>query len=219
MDLAKVLIARSIRLFDLEEINPRGKKIEAAYQAIKDRYHFTQSPLEGAQKGVKFTGGRFNPGEGDVDIELDFYADGIVATSRSDTNDTDKFLDDLFGFIREQFGLGNESYVLKMKRNYRSDLVVHAPLIHLSRAQSPLVPLGKRIAQEMHLEPDDVEPQAIIFGSEGRNTVFPFERRANVPYSEHKYYSSAQVPTSEHWALLQEFEVLLTAASQLSSTT
>jgi hypothetical protein len=85
MDLAKVLIARSIRLFDLEEINPRGKKIEAAYQAIKDRYHFTQSPLEGAQKGVKFTGGRFNPGEGDVDIELDFYADGIVATSRSDT--------------------------------------------------------------------------------------------------------------------------------------
>src|SRR5450759_154526 len=104
MDLAKVLIARSIRLFDLEEINPRGKKIEAAYQAIKDRYHFTQSPLEGAQKG-----GRFNPGEGDVDIELDFYADGIVATSRSDTNDTDKFLDDLFGFIREQFGLGNES--------------------------------------------------------------------------------------------------------------
>ena len=55
------------------------------------------------------------------------------------------------------------------------------------------------------------EPTKVEFGGEASETWFKFERKANTPYSQNKYWSLASVSTTVHVRLLNELESLLTA--------
>lgn len=223
MELAKVQMARSIWLFDPEELNPRGKKLQPIYQSIWERYHFTQPAREEELKlspsnTYKFTGGAFTVGSEVIEVELELFSDGLVATSKADTDHTDQFLSDLLTWLQQEHGLGGEKYVIKPKRSYRSELIMFAPAIKMASGIGRFLDLAGRIAKNADVDPASVEPEAIVFGSDQRRSLFTFERRVVVPYSDHKYFSSAQMQTARHLEVLAELEGLLADSAAPTSS-
>jgi hypothetical protein len=214
MELARVQMARSIWLFDPEELNPRGKKVGPIFQSLKDRYNFTEptsiEDLKPAANSVKFTGGAFTIGSDVIDVELELYNDGLVATSKSHTDHTDQFLSDLLSWLRQEHGFGNENYFPKPRRAHRSEVIVFAPTIKIASGIGKFLALTETIAKNANVDAAALEPEAIIFGSDARRGLFTFERRTGVPYSDHKYFSAAQMQTSKHLNVLVELEVALT---------
>jgi hypothetical protein len=54
----------------------------------------------------------------------------------------------------------------------------------------------------------------IFFGYDTTHTkpyapIFTIERRADVPFVENKYFSTAPLPTDEHLKVLEDFEAAL----------
>jgi hypothetical protein len=164
-------------------------------------------------RDLKFTRGTFalEGGQFEIKVDLEIYPDGIVATSRSTTANNDVFISDVLEFLDGTFHLANEAYILKTKRSYRSDLVLHAPEITIGRSPGALMSFREQLAEGLNVPAVEIEPHGITFSSESRGVLFTFERRANVPFAEHKYYSSALMQTHAHWNVLQQLSVVLKA--------
>src|SRR5689334_8605156 len=104
MNLVSVGLARAVWLIDATEMNPRGRNLDySLFPALVDRYHFRKYPdldeqdddeeKKDKEPGFKFTEGVFTNPEGvDVAVNLTLYADGLVAETRSSTDDCDVFL-------------------------------------------------------------------------------------------------------------------------------
>lgn len=208
-------MARSIWLFDPEELNPRGRKPELIFQAIKERYSFTPlATVEGVKpqsptNSIKFSGGSWTVGPDVIEMELEVYNDGLVATCKSDTDHADAFIGDLLGWLRQQHASVNENYVLNPKRAYRSEIIAYFPSLTISSGLGNILTLSEHIAKGTHVALSEIEPEAVIFGSDARRGLFTFERRLGTPYSDEKYFSAAQMQTSKHIAVLKELEVIL----------
>jgi hypothetical protein len=208
MELAKVLLARSIRLFDVEELNPAGLHIVPLIDAIAKRYRFATHPTKPDEldtgKGVVFTEGSFATRSGDVRVGLKIFNDGLVADTRSDTDDSDAFLDDLLAWAKEEFRLGNERHILKPKRVHRSELVVFAPSLRLIGACERL----DKFAQSLgNLMKTPLSLVSVKLGSDAKNLIeFVVERRVNVDFSDDKYFAAASLTTKDHLAALGDFE-------------
>jgi hypothetical protein len=94
--------------------------------------------------------------------------------------------------------------------------VIFRSSIKLSSMHAALRLIADRVAasvsedyhQDVYFDPNLVwAPDASRIGL--KPSVFTIERRANVPFSENTYFSAAPLGTSEHLALLQEFEDML----------
>ena len=218
MELKSVLLARSIWLFDSDEINPHGKDIKQVLRAIGERYHFTKYPKEdkdfigignSPKDGAEFVGGTFR----DLVVGLTVFDDGIVAETRSSTDDTDTFVEDLlqwlviqFGFVYERGTVGSKSYVSQL-------------LVTTDRSVAALNPklagFAEKLASLTSTENNSVvyEPGGIIFRSDPANKISPsfftFDRRAGVPFRENKYFSQAPLRTQVHLDMLSELENIL----------
>src|SRR5205823_4252975 len=100
-------------------LNLQGKRlVPDLITAIRDRYQFLRSPLPKLEEldetaGIKFSEGKFKKGDSDLRIALEIYKDGLIAETRLDTDSADAVLDDLFAWMGQQFGLKNESHILK----------------------------------------------------------------------------------------------------------
>src|SRR3972149_5051326 len=81
MDLLSVMRARSIWLFDMNDLNPRGKNVEnELFDWLKKSYSFSKSPSSltdlDETKGLAFTGGTFRAKEKTfLQVELRVYSD------------------------------------------------------------------------------------------------------------------------------------------------
>ena len=208
MDLSRVLTARSIWLFDLAELNPRGRRVEPVFEAVKSRYSFQNAALEG--NGYIFKKGIFLIAGQEIDIDsLEVFDDGVVLNTRSDTKDSDAFLEDLFAWLWTECGLGGAGFSTKPKRIYLSEVVVTLPRVSIDSGIGSLLDLKPSVSEMSGVPVDMIETQSIVFGSSEKRNLLTIDRRRGEPFQANKYFSTATMTTDKHLALLAKVEALL----------
>ncbi len=213
MKLVSIRVARSIWLVPVNQLNPRGRYLLPAVSGVVERYHFakppdlkslTESPVKVAFEAGVFAGTNGVP----VTVQLTLHDDGLVAETRSSTDDSDAFLEDLLSWLEKEYDL--PSYTdLGIRKIYASELYV--------QFQNPISVFSERFSAfadsiETGLGPNQPNPMhlaGLIFGSDPTNkqqSLVRIEREANIPFKENRYYSYAPIKTSEHLKLLELFE-------------
>ncbi len=209
MEIVNVQLARTIWLFDTQELNPKGVSLyPEIFNGFARRYQFAVCPKpEEIQSGgsLHFKQGKFVYDSLPVEVDFDLHSDGLVASCRHSTDAADQFLMDVVAWLGERLGIVYPPRVNK-KRGYRSELIVQvdARLGDLStKAQ-----LFSGLLSQMSGRP--VQPVGILFGQDGSAApTLTVERRINTPWEENRYFSGSNLPTLQHVEALTQFERIM----------
>lgn len=208
MEVVKVQLARAIWLFDTQELNPRGNALyPTVFDAFLKRYRFATFPKpEEFHSGgsLFFKQGKFAWEVSSVDIDFDLHGDGLVASCRHSTEVADALLRDFVVWLGEQLGVAYPPSFSK-KCIYRSELIVNLA-IDLNSTAEKLSRFSRFLST---VSKQEAQTTGITFGSDGTPPMFTIERRANVPFEENRYFSSAALQTTHHIAALTAFEQVL----------
>jgi hypothetical protein len=221
MKLISIDVGRVTWLFPVEEILPiGGAEGPNIVQAIASRYAFTQSPSNPTREdidknGLKFLAGHFEHEKNRANItEFAVFNDGIVVSSVS-TEAAEAFFEDVYAFLRSNFGF--REIVSTVKRVYLSNLVVELGP-SLSKALDSYAQIAKVIGEKLNKLDGSKHPVelarldfALNKDPEFRPPNIPrftIEKRAHAPFSQHRYFSSAPIPTKDHLTMLEHLEKL-----------
>jgi hypothetical protein len=180
---------------------------------LKDSYSFSKAPSSATDldetKALAFQDGTFQIGaENSIGVDLKLYNDGIVAETRSSTEETDKFINDVLTSAAKRFNLSYRPDMIG-RRLYLSELNVKCKN-GLNSLDSRLKAFADKISPLVN---GQVELCSIGFWAEEKAShafsPFRFERKFNSPFSEHRYYSAAPLRTDDHLKLLDELENIL----------
>ncbi|HEY2545124.1 MAG TPA: hypothetical protein VGI46_03570 [Candidatus Acidoferrum sp.] len=218
MDLLNVVKARSVWLFDINDLNPRGKSVfPELIDWLKDNYSFSKVPSSPADfdetKALAFLDGHFQAKEEIfLSVDLRIYNDGLIADTRASTKDTDAFLADVLDSAMREFTLAHGSEINR-RTLYVSELTVRSSR-SLDGLNPGLLDFCKRISVLLGIENKaPFETFGISFWNDPALPTglqhFRLERKVGVPFSENRYYSIAPLQSDDHLALLKEFESLL----------
>jgi hypothetical protein len=232
MKLVHVKQARSVWLFDIQDLNPTGKDVFAdVVDWIKESYHFAVAPdlerilapTEGHQGNLPTSGLVFQRGsfqartDSFVEIgSLTLYNDGMVVDTLSSTQESDQFAGDLLGSTAREFGLAYEPDMIR-KRLYVSALIIRSET-SLNAIHPGLAAFAERISEALENGPcSQFQLAHLGFWSEpndfGVHKVFSFMPQAGKALSEHRYFSEAPLKTADHLRLLDELEQILLGMS------
>lgn len=213
MKLLSINLARSIWLGPMLDFNPKGVRLDYfLYPLLINTYKFRKFPsINDAQdlvKGVSFGDGEFIINDQlTVNLSITFYNDGIVVDTRSSTDHSDGFLDDFFRRVSEEVDIPPYSSVLK-ETLYLSQVFI-SPEKSLETLNSKLKHISKYLTQHTKGN-NDFQTSGLSFWpdqTKKRNLVpFTFERAANTPFEDNRYYSSAPLQTNNHLELLDILE-------------
>jgi hypothetical protein len=220
MKIKSVKLARSIWLFDLQDLNPTGKDVaEELFEWIKSAYDFSVAPDLSALAQAVSTGAVFERGHfqvrADVFIEiskLTVHNDGIVIDTPSSTTDGDRFAQDLLESATREFSLSYDEETVR-RRMYLSELIVRSGA-SLDLVNPQLVAFAKQVSEAFS---DTLKPEfhvgSLQFWSEpndvGKHKQFTLERQASKTSAEGRYFSQAPFQTEQHFKLLQELEQIM----------
>ena len=225
MELLSVQRARSAWIFDANDLNPRGKEMGTELlNWLKDAYRFSKFPASVTDlddsKALYFGGGKFHvPKEGllvqpireeAITVELRVYNDGIVGDTRSSTDDTDAFLSDVVESFAQRFSSPYTPAIIR-KKLYVSELNVRT-----AKKLMPLNPKLAKFAEKLSaVLPAKLpaELSGIVFWPDvlpkPDQSIFRFERKWGVEFSDNRYFSTASLQTDKHLILLEELELAL----------
>jgi hypothetical protein len=217
MELVEIELAKVTYLTKLHR--PAGSLYQPeAIAKLVQRYMFAKYPsIDDLTKNVRpFAIGKFK----DIQInEFSIYNDGIIVSSASNSNILDEFIDDLFGWAREEFGLVPTLEAVHEK-TYESSMIVKAE----SDISKVVAPSAAAIAAVNKAYGSDRYPavelaySGFVFSVDG--TTFPgvkkpnkliVDKRLNMPVDQNLFYSQAPLPTDDHFDLLRTFERLASA--------
>jgi hypothetical protein len=218
MEILAVRLARFIVYFPTDELNPRGRRlIDKFLPAFIERYDFRKYPEKpdeyDEEKGIKFELGRWRD---DIAIsQLVLYSNGILVDTLSSTDDAEAMLKDALIWSAEEFEFRYRPDMLNRKA-YISELIVRSE-VTLEALNPKLKGLSERLSKYISDKEDHTlafEPTAISFWFDTLKLKIPgvpfrFDRLADTPFSEMKYWSQAPLPTNEHIKFLQDFEAAL----------
>lgn len=221
MNLLNISVARAIWLVPLPDLNPRGQPLrQISLDKIGEKYAFQVVPtiaraIEASQKNeaIHFIGGVFRSSDGkDFAIDLKIHNDGVIAETRSSTKHAEEFLSDLFAWLPVGLQLQPSNISIRKKMvvselhvsSERVLTMLNPKLTKIAKTLASLVPPGS---------PTSYEATALAFSTDFNDGTplvnFRFERQVNMPFSEHRYYSSAPIHTDDHLALLDSLEKIL----------
>ncbi len=217
MKLLSVNQARSIWFIKLVDFT-RGRSLISMIPSIVNRYKFQIFPTKPEEfelgNGVKFSLGSFQKDQQNMAIDLVIFSDGLVADTKSSTEDSDFFLNESLTWIAVEFGLVPYQEVLRSKV-YLSELWVQTDK-SLNSLNPKLESFAKRltsliVGHEHH--PISFETSGINFWTDpiivNPPGAFRFERAEKAPFGEQRYYSAAPLQTDVHLEMLGEFENIL----------
>ena len=218
MELLNVVKARSVWLFDLNDLNPRGKSVfPRLIEWLKDNCSFSKVPSSATDfdetKALAFLDGHFQIRGGSfLSVDLRIYNDGLIADTRSSTTDSDAFLKYLLDQAKGEFTLECGGDIAK-RTLYTSELTVRCTR-SLNDLNHKLTDFCKKLsALSKGQNRSSFETFGISFWNDPSTPAglqqFRLERKLNTPSSENRYYSIAPLQTDDHLALLNEFETLL----------
>jgi hypothetical protein len=216
VQLVSIEISRIIYLTQMTR--PAGQPyLPDAASKLQQRYSFAKVPsiTELTSSSFAFAIGKFR----DVQInELQVYPDGVVVSTRADTEILEDFLSDLLSWAEREFGLTLIATTTPEKF-IESGIVVKSET-DLSRALSPSNDLTEVVNRAIQKNVTKARYQIAGFTLDSDPAAFPgrrkpmrfgIERRLNVPFSENVFYSYAPINTQHHLKVLSELEALLIA--------
>lgn len=211
MKLLSIANARAIWLVPAIFLNPHGKSLLPLVSGAVERYKFQIAPelkigSSSRPDDLKFEDGIFTGKNGiPINVSLAIHSDGLVAETRSSTDDAEAFLVDVLTWAAKEFGLVSYSE-LSIKRLYVSEVFM--------QFERELAPFNKKFMPFLAaLRNDKTRPMDFMhinFGeddpSNQKAVGLRIERRLSTPFGDNHYYSLAKTPTAEHLALLKSFE-------------
>jgi len=218
MKLISVSLARSIWLFPMIDLSPRGKSFLPIYSLLMEKYKFLKIPKLAEldwQKGLKFEDGSFSDAQGEqLHVTLTVYTDGVVAETRASTDASNAFLEDLLTSVSNQFGYSPHQQIVRRKV-YFSELY-----LHLDSQLLTIHPNMPALAYDLASQLSPEQPPKTIFdfgfnlvsdpGPSGLpHLAFRLERAEGFAFSENRYFSSAPLPTQAHLDFLEKAEQVL----------
>jgi hypothetical protein len=218
MKLLSILQARTVAYLEVDELFTRRHILGPEFMPnLAERYGFLKMPerLEDfldEQNGIQFAFGRW---EGTVINQLALYAHGIAVETSASTDISEKILHDVLSWGADALNFNYRQDMIKRKA-YVSG-VLFSTDVSLNALHPKLRGIGERLSSSVanglgHVFPYEVT--GIFFGYDTTHTkpnapIFTIERRADVPFAENKYFSTAPLPTEEHLKLLKDFEAAL----------
>lgn len=215
MEIINIVTARSVWLFNISEMNPKGKDTPELLNWIKNRYGFEKIPatvVDFDESGaLLFSRGRFISKEGfTIKVDLKAYKDGILAETISSTHDSDAFIEDLLISSVEQYGLIFKHDMVMAKLylsevNFRAAnklLCVNQKLVEFGAKIGSLIPSNPNVSYAiggLHFWPSPTS-------SKLEPLKFIVERMIKTSPNENRYFSSAPIQTDDHLGLLRELE-------------
>jgi hypothetical protein len=220
MKLISYEISRLLWLVVMDEIRPwSGSYMPEVYNRIRDRYLFVAAPKDvedAIRGGAKFLHGTFQlNGEQIAVHEMGIYSDGIIIGA-STTDHADAIADDLISWAVSDLRLRPPSSV--RPRTYTSNLIVdfdkipHGPLVQYE-VMSRRLSAALKASRGWDLP---IELQRLAFQADPTNllphmmpqtsTQFAIERRAGMPFSDNRFWSTAPLRTREHINVLELIE-------------
>jgi hypothetical protein len=208
MKLSSIIVSRVIRFGQVS--GPGGGTVYGLNlsKACEERYGFLQAPRVlsdyDLSKGVTFLHGYFN---NRVIDKFQVFSHGIVAEAKLDTDECDRFLDDVLKWITERGGV--EFASSDPSRFYNSQLEIQSDL-ELGRSFPKLAPFGRQLSDILRSygQPvPDYECSGLSFGSSQNDTTgFRFEGREGLNVPRGMFFSQARLRTSDHLRMLDTLE-------------
>ncbi len=218
MRLLSVGVAKSIWLFDINELNPAGKQLFPDVLIwLGEKYSFESFPkaiseVDKEKGGYQFKQGQFQTEEGhSYTANFAIHGDGVVVETWASTEIGDRFLAEILRLGSARYGLQFESVA---KRLYVSELTVQFDE-ELSKFNEQFTGFCEQLDAIMarHRLPK-YELTGMIFSPDTSDTSykppgFMLERKTNAPFQANKYWSKSPFTTSDHLKALQAYENLL----------
>jgi hypothetical protein len=218
MKILYIGIARAIWLFDLAALNPAGKSMQKAIEAIAKKYEFAKAPQSigdlSNKKGLAFMAGTFlNSKRVPVLVTLNIYNDGVVVDTMSSTDDSTAFLTELTQWLNQEFGFQIPSHIRKGFFS-QIDFECDVPMTKLNPKLDQFIKSVESLVKTADGKARRFDLAALNFWTEdvnnpGAPAVVKFERKISAQFSANHYFSQAPVETDAHKRLLDEFEELL----------
>jgi hypothetical protein len=222
MQKISVGLARSIWLFDVNDLNPTGKSFFPDILLwLGEKYSFQTFPKSLAdrdeeKKGYLFKAGEFQSTEGAITVNFSLFGDGVVAETWSSTENGDAFLEDVVRSAVSKFGLTYSPEMI-IRKSYISELIVQ--LDHSPGDINPKIAkycnMLNQIFARHNIAP--FEMTGMLFAPDVLATSYKppgllIERKQGAPFSANRYWSKSPFTTKEHLFALEEFENLLAGA-------
>jgi hypothetical protein len=218
MELHSVGIARSVWLFDINDLNPGGKSIfPEAFLWLGEKYSFqtfpkTTAELDQEKKGYLFKAGKFQIDAEVITVNFSIYSDGFVAETWSSTEKGDALLEDILRSAASKFGLMYRPNTIRTKQ-YVSEMTVRLDH-HFNKINPKITHFCETINgffARHHLPP--FEMTGILFGPDSSASAYKppgllIERKLGVPFTENTFWSKSPFTTKDHLSALEEFEKL-----------
>lgn len=224
MELMTIESARFTHLYPPDEVHSLKVTSPAdSIPLVAQRYEFARIPsLESLKDGAKFQHGRRSVEGKVIPIkELAVYNDGVFCESET-TEDARLIIDDFILWIQHAFGVRPQR--THVGRWHFSTLVVefaseiNAALSSLRHTQSAY----QAAMKETYGVDAPSLPSRIAFGPDPSNynphfqSEFLIERRIGTSYTANRFFCRAQLPTSIHLSLLQDFENEILQATRIN---
>ncbi len=217
MQLLSVGLARSIWLFDTNQLNPGGKSIfPDALLWLGEKYSFTNFPkslsdIDKEKKSFLFTTGEFQTDTDSIAVNFSIYNDGLIAETWASTEKGDLFLEDVLRSGASRYGLVIPSVI---KKQYVSELTVE--MNNPFPANDPLVNAFcktlDRLFERHKMPPFELNGMGFLFDF-SRSSYKPpglvVERKLGVDFDLNQFWSKSAFPTKDHLFALEEFEKLM----------
>jgi hypothetical protein len=222
MELSAVILARALYFLEVLDLNPRGAaNFFATCGELTKRFGFAKFPQKledfDASKGITFEHGYL---DGATVERFVVYQNGLQVDTRADTDVSDKILLGILDIASSELGY-----------TYRPEMITHKAYVsqftfHSDAALLSFSPFVNRVSEDVSKivsvnmkSSATFRPSAIQISVDPHNQKYPIapfsiERRAQTPFSENKYFSSAPLPTKIHISLVTEYEETVSSSKK-----
>ncbi len=226
MQLSAIVLARALAFVETFDLAPQGRVFfpDVARELVQ-RYGFLKFPKElndfDEQKGVEFVEGKLK----DTVIEkLVIYNNGILLDTRANTETSRALIEETLLWAKSKFGLVYEPGMIK-RVAYVSNVTFYSdvPLNALNPALQKLADRVSGAVSELQKENIEYQTSSLSIAHDPLKrkyplAVFSIQPRTETPFSEHKFFSEAPLPTDLHIKFLEEFEAdVISSLSQVRS--
>lgn len=213
MELSAILLARVIGFFETADIAPRhGIFFPELVKGLVQHCNFQKFPTTfdewSSPEGAQFIVGKLDK---TVIDKLIVYNNGLQVETRNGTSESKRILEAILVWARDKFGTlyGPETvkrwaYVSDLTFQSNVPLLMTGPIQRLAKGISGA--LSKIVNEETVYEPLGFnighDPLLRKYG----RAAFSIQRRAEVPFTDNRYFSEAPLPTEIHLDLLAQYE-------------
>jgi hypothetical protein len=209
MELSSIILSQAIRFGKVTGIGGGVIYGLNLAKACEERYGFLQAPRVLADydlnKGITFLHGYF---EKAVIDKFQIFPNGVLAEAQVDTDNCDRFLDDILKWVTERGGIEFTPPDSTIKA-YFSQIEVKFDVALESYFK--LTVFGKHIADILRgygQTTSDYIPSGLSFGAQPSDTLgFKFEGREGAPPG--LFFSQARMRTKDHLSALEMLRSLL----------